>query len=271
MHFRVKNLLLIILSITLLSACTGYEKVVKSNDVNYKLVKANEFYEKKRYPQANTVYESLIPVMKNTRNYEGLYYKYAYTFYHMKDYLSASYHFKNFIEFFPASKDAEEMEFMHALCLYKMSPKSSLEQTYTAKALEALQNFINTHPDSKRLDEGNKYVDESRKKLEEKEAKAAELYYNIGQYKAASISFRNLMRDFPESTSSDRYQYMVVKAWYNYARVSVSEKQEERYAATLNAYQELVDNYPKSPYLRDAEKLFTQADNNIKKLRNEHK
>ncbi|RYD58801.1 MAG: outer membrane protein assembly factor BamD, partial [Sphingobacteriales bacterium] len=241
MHFRVKNLLFIFLSIILLSACTGYEKVLKSNDVNYKLVKGNEFYDKKLYPQANAIYESLLPVMKNTRNYEALYYKYAYSFYYMKDYLSASYHFKNFTEFFPTSKDAEEVEFMHALCLYRMSPKASMEQTYTAKALDALQNFINTHPDSKRLDEANKYVDECRKKLEEKQALAAELYYDIGQYRAAGIAYRALMRDYPESTSSDKYQYMIIKSWYNFAKVSIAEKQEERYATALNAYQELVD------------------------------
>lgn len=264
------------MSIILLSACTGYEKVLKSNDVNYKLVKANEFYDKKHYPQANVIYESLLPVMKNTRNYEALYYRYSYSFYYMKDYLSASYHFKNFTEFFPNSKDAEEMEFMHALCLTKMSPKAALEQTYTTKALEAMQNFINTHPESKRLDEASKYVDESRKKLEEKQALAAELYYNLGDYradayKAAGIAYRNLMRDFPESSSSDKYLYMIVKAWYYYAKVSTAEKQQERYASALNAYQELVDNYPKSSYLREAEKIYTQADHNIKKIRNEHK
>lgn len=271
MQLKTKSYLIIFLCTLLLAACSGYERVLKSNDVNYKLEKANEFYNKKQYAQANTIYESLIPVMKNTRNYEPLYYRYAYSFYYMKDYLSASYHFKNFTEFFQNSKDAEECEYMHAICLYKLSPKPSLEQTYTIKALEALQSYINTHPESKRVDEANKYIDEARKKLEEKEAKAADLYYNIGQYKAASIAYKNVLRDYPESAHADRYQYMVLKSWYNYAKVSIAEKQEERYATTLNAYQELVDNYPKSTYLRDAERIYTQADNNIKKIRNEHK
>lgn len=270
MQQRLGNLLLIFIAIVTLSACSGYEKALKSKDVNYKLAKANEYYDKKKYQHANQLYENLLPVMKNTRNYEPLYYKYAYSFYYMKDYLSASYHFKNFTDFFPSSKDADECEFMYGLCLYKMSPKPSLDPTNTVKAMDALQSYINTHPNSKRIDEANKYIVESRSKLEAKEADAAKLYYNIGQYKAAGISYKNVMRDYPESASTDYYQYMIVKSWYLYAKSSVREKQEERYAVALNAYKELVDGYPKSKYLRDAEKYYTLADNNVKKIRNEH-
>ena len=79
------------------------------------------------------------------------------------------------------------------------------------------------------------------------------------------------MRTYPESAMSDFYQYMVVRSWYRYARASVSAKQEERYASAVEAYKELVDTYPSSPYLRDAEKVFTLSDNQIKKIRNEHK
>lgn len=270
MLLRVRNLF-ILLCLVSLASCNSYERVLKSSDVNYKLTRANQYYDKKQYAQANAVYENLIPVMKNTRNYEPMYYRYAWSFYYMKDYLSASYHFKNFVDYFPGSKDAEEMEFMHASSLFKLSPKPSLDQTNTEKALEAMQSFINTHPTSKRIDEANKYVEEARQKLEIKEADAARLYYNIGKYKAACIAYKSVMRDYPESSSSDFYQYMVVRSWYQYAKGSVPDKQEERYATAINAYKELTEGYPKSTYLKDAEKYYTQADNNLKKIRNEHK
>ncbi|MBL7684010.1 MAG: outer membrane protein assembly factor BamD [Flavipsychrobacter sp.] len=271
MHRRLSYLLYVLFSISLLYGCSGYERALKSKDVNYKLKRANEFYEKKKYQQANGLYESLVPVLKNTRNYEPMYYRYAYSFYYLKDWLSASYHFKNYIEFFPTSKEAEEMEYLYGLCLYKMSPKASLEQTNTERAMDALQVFINGHPESKHVAEASKYIDECRLKLEQKEADAAQLYYNIGQYKAAGIAFKQVMRNFPESTRSDYYQYMTVKAWYRYAGQSIQEKQEERYATAINAYRELVDGYPNSKYLRDAEDYYTKADNIVKKIRNEHK
>lgn len=267
----MKNYLVIFLSVLLLASCTGYERVLKSNDVNYKLKKANEYFEKKKYSQANQLYESLIPVMKNTRNYEPLYYRYAYSFFHLKDYLSASYHFKNFYDFFPSSKDAEECEFLYGYSLFKESPKSSLDQTYTIKAVEALQSFINIHPNSKKIEQANKIILECRAKLENKDAAAAKLYYNIGQYKASSVAYKMISRNYLNSEKNDYYQFMILKSWYNYAKASVKKKQEERFATAIEAYKELVDTYPKSQYLREAKEYYTQADNNIKKIRNEHK
>lgn len=268
---RIGNLLFIPALLLLLCSCSGYEKALKSKDPNYKLTKANEYYEKKQYPHANSLYESLIPVMSHTRNSEPLYYRYAYSFYYMKDYLSASYHFKNFVDLFPTSVDVDECEFMYGLCLYMQSPKFSLDQTNTQKAQEALQSYINTHPGTKHLDEANKYVMECLNKLEIKEADAAKLYYNIGHYKAAAVSYKSVLRNYPESHNGDLYQYMIVKSYYSYAKASYRDKQEERYATAMNAYQELIDNYPKSQYLKDAEKYYTLADNNLKKIRNEHK
>ncbi|HXS35472.1 MAG TPA: outer membrane protein assembly factor BamD [Flavipsychrobacter sp.] len=269
MPFRTRHLLLVCLSIVLLSACGDYQKILKSSDVNYKLTKANEYYNNKDYQRANELYESLLPVMKNTKNYAPLYYRYAYSFYYIHDYLAASYHFKNFVEFFPNSPDADECEFMHGVSLYKYAPKYSLDQTNTIKALEALQSYVNTHPTSKHLAEANGYIAESNKKLEEKAASAAKLYYNIGQYKAAGVAYKSVMRDYPDSPSSDFYEYMIVRSLYNYAKQSVATKQEERFANTISAYHELADSYPKSQYLDDAQKITVQADNYIKKIRNE--
>lgn len=267
----MRKYLFAFLVLTLLSACSGYEQVLKSNDVNYKLKKANEYYDSKKYMQANALYESLIPVMKNTRNYEPLYYRYAFTFYNMKDYISASYHFKNFVDFFPTSKDAEECEFLHAFCLYKDAPAPSLDQTYTIKAVGALQAFINTYPTSKYAKQANTIIEDCRKKLETKDASAAKLYYNIGQYKASGVAYKMVNRNYPESTNGDYYQLMIIKSWYNYAKQSIASKQEERYATAIDAYNEFVANYPNSTHMNEAKEYLTLANNHINKLRNEHK
>jgi outer membrane protein assembly factor BamD len=269
MHQRTFNSWIIAVCLLLLSACNGFEKVKKSDDVNYKLTKANEYFDKHQYTRASDLYESLLPVMKGTKNFEPLYFKYAYSSYYLKDYLSASYHFKNYVDYFPASADADEAEYMHAVSLYKLSPKASLEQTNTIKAMEALQSYINTHTTSKRLAEANTLMDEMRKKLEQKEAGAAKLYYNISQYKAAGIAYKSVIQKFPESPNGDYYQYQIVRAFYNYAKASIAEKQEERFANSANAYTELKESYPKSKYVEEGEKYYLQATNNIKKIRNE--
>ena len=269
MSVRLKNLLYLLVAVVVLGSCNGFEKVRKSSDVNYKLSKANEYFDKKDYNHANILYKELMPIMKSTRNYEALFYRYAYTFYYMKDYIEASYYFKNFTEFFPTSKDAEECEYMSAVCLFKYAPKYTLDQTNTVKALEALQSYTNRYPKSAHAAEANGYIDQSRKKMELKKADAAKLYYNINQFKAATVAYKSVLRDFPESPNADEYQFMIMKSMFRYAKASITDKQEERYSNAISAYHDLKDGYPHSKYMAEADKLFAEADINIKKVRDE--
>jgi outer membrane protein assembly factor BamD len=257
--------------LTLMTSCGGFESVKKSSDVNYKLTMANKYYDQKQYLKSSELYQDLIPVMKGTKNFEPMYYRFAMSFYNLKNYYSAAYHFKVFTTSFPTSKETEEAAFLHAYCLYKLSPKITVEQTNTEKSIEVLEAFVNKYPESKHLEEANKYINEGTSKLEQKDVSAAELYFRISQYKAAGVAYKSVMAEYPDSHRLDEYQFMIVKSHYYYAKSSVATKQEERYVSVLNAYQELVDSYPKSKYLQEAEKFFTLASNNIKHIRNEHK
>jgi outer membrane protein assembly factor BamD len=259
-----------ILLLCLLGSCNGYEQLRKSTDLNLKLTKANEYFDKGDYIRANTLYEDLMPVLKGTKYFEQLYFRFAYSAYYMKNYEAASYHFKNFTDYFPSSVHSEEAEFMNAISLYKMSPKASLEQTNSIKAMEAMQSYINTHQESARIAEANTYMDLMRKKMETKDAAAAKLYFDIGQYKAAGIAYKSVLQTYPDSPHADLYQFMIIKAYYNYAKQSIEEKQEERFALAANAYADLREVYPKSLYLDDAQRLSGQITENIKKLRHEH-
>lgn len=265
-------LFIVPLLLMMLSSCkSAHEKVLTSKDINYRLSKANEYFDQKKYYKASEVYETLLAAFRGTKNYEELYYRYAYSFYYQEDYLSASYQFKNFVENFPKSPRADECEFMYATCMYKLSPKFSLDQATTYKAIDALQTYINTHPGSKNLTEANNYIDICRAKIEKKDANAAKLYFDIGQYKAATVAYKSLIQTYPESHALDLYQYMIIRSFFRYAESSYKEKQEERYAEVLSAFREMKEFSPNSSYLKDAEKISASAQNNIKQLRDEHK
>jgi outer membrane protein assembly factor BamD len=252
-----------------ISGCSGFSKVQKSKDYEYKLKMANQYYEKKRYNYAQQLYEELFPIFKGTDRFEDLYYKYAFCSYYLRDYLSAENLFKSFVEVFPNSKRSEEMDFMRAYTYYKQSPKVELDQTNTTKAIGFMQAFINTHPGSARIKEASDIIDKCRRKLESKELKSAELYYNLGQYKAAAISYTNLMNDFPDSPQSDEYKLQVIKSYYQYASLSIDEKKEERYQQVITECNDFVDRYQESKLLQEAQKYLTLSQTNIKNLKNE--
>src|SRR4030095_7504119 len=259
---------LLILSLVFTS-CSKFAKVQKSTDYDYKLKMANEYYEKKKYNFAQQLYEELFPILKGTERFEDVYYKYAYCAYYQRDYFNAENLFKGFVEVFPTSSRAEEMDYMRAYCFYKQSPKIELDQTNTHKTIGLMQTFINTHPGSPRIKEATEIIDKSRIKLEAKELRSAELYYNLGQFKAAGIAYTNLMNNFPDSQNSDSYKLQVIKSYYEYAFLSVDEKKEERFSQVITECNEFMDRFPESKLVKDVEKYLNITQSNIKALKNE--
>lgn len=253
----------------LVSSCNKYNKVLKSKDYEYKLKMADEYYGKGKYRVAQQLYEELFPVFKGTLKFEELYFKDAYCFYYMKMYADAENLFKGFLEVFPNSKNAEEVDYMRSYCFFKQSPKIELEQVNTIKAMGMMQTFINTHPGSERNKEASDIIDKCRAKLEKKEYRAAELYYNMAQYRAAAIAFSNLTNNYPESTRGEEYKLKTIKSYYKFAKLSYQDKQIERYEKVIEEYQDFVDRYPESKLLKEAESFSNISQNNIKAIKYE--
>jgi outer membrane protein assembly factor BamD len=253
-------LLLIILCASCSSKLT---KTLKSTDNEYKLKMAENYYAQKKYNNAQMLFEDLFPVFKGTARFEDLYYKYAYSAYYLKDYTTAENLFKTFVETFPNSGKAEEADYMRAYCYHKQSPKAELDQTNTTKAMGQMQAFINTHPTSPRVAEATAIIDEARAKLEVKDFKSAELYYNLGFYKAAAIAFSALIDNYPDTDKGDEYKLMVIKSYYLYANNSIEERQAERYDKVVSECAEFNDRFPDSKLAKSVDYYKTQSLNNI--------
>ena len=242
---------------------------MKSKDNAYKLSMADKFYAEKNYRIAQQIYEELYPVYKGTDKFEELYFKDAYCFYYLKDYKDAENFFKGFLEVFPNSTKAEEVDFMHALCFYKQVPKVELDQTNTAKSIGVMQTFISTHPASSRIKEATEIIDKSRLKLEMKQLRAAELYFKVGQYRAAAICYTALLAEYPESLSGDVYKFKAVTSYYKFAKLSIYEKQSERFGKVVLEYQDFADRFPQSKYLKEAQEYNNLSLTIIKEIKNE--
>ncbi|MFN8248797.1 MAG: outer membrane protein assembly factor BamD [Ferruginibacter sp.] len=265
---RISVAFLVIAAISI-TGCSQLAKVQKSKDYEYKLTKADEFYSKKKYRFAQQLYEELFPVYKGTQKFEELYYKYAYSFYYIDQYRDAENLFKGYLEVFPNSSRAEEVDYMRAYCFYKQSPKIDLEQVNTVKAMGMMQTFINTHPGSPRIKDATDIIDLCRGKLEQKEYRGARLYYNLGQYRAAAIAFTSVLNNYPESASGEEYKLMIVKSYYKFAKLSIIERQIERYEKVVSEYEDFADRYPESKLLKEAEDYSNLSKNHIKEIQNE--
>jgi outer membrane protein assembly factor BamD len=269
----MRNIFILIFSAVLLTGCAGgkksINKILKSTDPEYKLRMAEQFFVKKKYSKAQAVYEDIMPYYRHLQGFEDIYYKYAYCAYYQQDYLNAENLFKTFLELFPNSTRAEELDYMRAYTYYKQSPRAELDQTNTEKAIGLLQIFINTHPGSARNKEAYEIIEKLRTKLEVKAYKSAQLYFDLGQFRAAGVSFTNVLNTFPESPKADEYKLMIIRSYFRYAELSIEEKKVERFEQVVTECNEFIDRFPESKLSKEVESFLTQSNNNLKILNNE--
>jgi outer membrane protein assembly factor BamD len=247
----------------------SFSKVLKSKDADFKLRMAEKYYLRKDYNRAQQLYQDLFPILKGSPQFEDLYYKFAFCSFYLNDYANAENLFKGFVEVFPNSPKAEEMDYMRAYTFYKQSPRPELDQTNTTKAMGFMQAFINTHPGSARIKDASDLIDRCRAKLELKDFRNAELYYNLGQYKAAGIVFNILMNTYPDSDKSDQYKLFVIKSDYQYAKLSIDEKKEDRFQQVITDCNDFLDRFPDSKITKEVKDYLNISQNNIKSVQNE--
>ena len=246
------------------STSKSINKILKNPDPAYKLRLAEQYFVKKKYNKAQLIFEDIMPYYKTGKEFEDIYYKYAYCAYYQNDYANAENLFKSFLEIFPNSTKSEEVDYMRAYSFYQQSPKAELDQTNTIKAMGMMQTFINTHPGSARIKEANELIDICRAKLEVKDFKSAQLYYDIGQFRAAGVAFATLLNTYPESLKGDEYKLMIIKSYYRFAELSVEEKKVERYTQVVTECNEFSDRFPDSKLKKDAEDFLILSQTNIK-------
>ena len=187
--------LLFIVFVLILGACSGFEKILKSKDYEFKYKKALEYYENKDHYRYITLLEQLSPIYKGTMRSDTIEFYLAQGYYHQGDYLLAGHYYDKFRKTFPRSAFTEESDFMYAYCFYKSSPRPELDQDNTQAAIAAFAEFVTRYPNTKKFAEVNKLVLELREKLVEKSYLSSKLYYKIGDYKAAIVAIRNSVKE----------------------------------------------------------------------------
>lgn len=254
--YRVIIALVMVLSLV---SCNNFNKIMKSPDKAFRLEKAKEYFAEEEYEKAKILIEDLIPLYRGTAVNEELYYMYGYTYYHQKDFFSASSYFQLFGETFPKSDKAEEVAYLSAKCAYFESPRYSLDQEVSKQSLEKFQLFLEKYPKSDLVDSCNFYIDDLREKFEEKAFHNAQIYYNIEQYQAAVVALKNALKQFPASEKEEEMRYLVLDASFRLASNSVESKKERRLRATIVAYQNYIDKFANSKKAKDAENIYTKT------------
>ena len=109
---------------------------------------------------------------------------------------------------------------------------------------------------------------ELQEKLALKELMATKLYFNLGTYMgnnylSAVITAQNALKNYPYSKYREEFMYLIAKAKYELALVSVDEKLQGRYRDVVDEYYNYTNEYPEGKYLKDIQKYYDYASKRI--------
>ena len=255
--------------LSLCTQCSDYNKMLKSGDVEEKLIYAEAALDSGNCFRALPLYDELMRLTRGTERAPDIHWNRALTHDCVNDFYLSRYYFQSFAKTFPNDARVEEALFRAALCSYYLSPQSSLDQTDTRSAIDELQLFMDRYPSSALRDSSQYMVDNLRGKLELKAFENARLYHKTGNYKSATIAMAHAMEDYPGSPYQEELQYLIIDCHYQYALQSTERRKLERYNDAIQAFHTFASRFPESSKMKQAQRLHDNAVQDIAELETE--
>lgn len=255
-----------------LSSCSEYQKVLKSEDIALKFKVGDSLFQEGKYDKANRIFAQIVPKYKGKPQAQKLMYLYSKSFYETKDYYVSGYQFERFVASYPKSEKKEEAAFLSAKSYYMLSPRYTKDQKETRDAIEKLQEFINLYPNSQYVSEANTLIKELDFKLEKKAFEIAKQYDHISDYKASIKSFDNFIFEFPGSSLREDALFYRLDAAFKLAVNSLELKRtangvvklrQTRLVQAKEYFNVFKKAYANSKYLAEAEDMAETIDKEL--------
>ena len=259
-----KVVFLLMMMTVLLSSCGEYNKILKSTDYELKYSYAKKYFNSK----SATLLDELVTIFKGTAYAEESLYLLAQSYYGQKDYQTASQYFETYYTTYPKGEFTELSRFYSGYGLYLDSPDPRLDQSQTYKAIEQLQLYLEYYPQSERAEEAQNIMFELQEKLAYKELMATRLYFNLGTYmgnnfQSCVITAQNALKNYPYSKYREEFMFLIIRAKYELALVSVEEKLQGRYRDVVDEYYNYMNEYPEGNYVKQVTKFYDYASKRI--------
>jgi outer membrane protein assembly factor BamD len=174
--------------------------------------------------------------------------------YEMGRYVEAADAYAQFVQLRPTHEDVEYAQFRVGLSHLKDAPGDfalfppayEKDQRQVEKAVTALRDFVQSHPESKYLPEAKKRLAEAENRLAAHEWYVAEFYYKRQRWAGAAGRYQALVDRYPGSRHEPEALWKLAQA---------CTKMDEKYRART-ALQKLISRHPEDSRRAEAEKLL---------------
>ncbi len=265
------NAICCLLALTLTGCGGEYNKVFKSDDLDYRYEYAKQSFAEGKYARAASLLIDLITPKKGTDDAQEALYMLGMSEYMSHDYESASATFKKYYQTYPKGVYAEQACYYVGQSLYEGAPEPRLDQTPTIGAINAYQQFMDFFPDSELRPKAQERLFELQDKLVQKELLSAQLYYNLGgyfgnvnsqnesNYISCIITAQNALKQYPYSKWREDFSLLVMKSKYELAENSSEDKRLDRYRDAEDECYGFLNEFPDSKNASMAQRFIDRC------------
>lgn len=248
------------LSALLLASCSGYGKLLKSNDYEAIYQAGLQAFQQKRNERVIALFGIVSHYYEGTARDDTVKFFTAVSHFRRGDYYMSDELLQQFRRsFLGRTTFMEEAEYLIALGYYSLSPEPRLDQSTTLAAIGQFHEFLARYPNTTRSVDIMQYLTELQQKLYDKSFLNAKTYYDIGAYKSAIETFLVALKEYPETNRREEILYYIVRSAFLLADNSIENLQRGRYLEMIDHYQSLISEFPETKYRKETTEMHDRV------------
>ncbi len=237
MHFRSFRkctffcFAMLFLFISMIS-CSSH-KIKPDVSAEERMALAIKMFEKKHYLDAKTQFRIITLSNSGSSIADKAQFYLAECHFYLKEYILSASEYERLIKVYPNSEYVDDAKYKLGFSYYNLSPKYSLDQEYTQKAIQEFQEFLEDYHSSPLAAQVSEKLYQTREKLARKVYSAAEQYRKMGFYEAASVYFQKVLENYYDSSFGPKAQYWLGEC---YKKLQKNSEAMEAFATFLIKY-----------------------------------
>jgi outer membrane protein assembly factor BamD len=246
-------LVLITFCFVFLQGC-GSSGVTKMMSAEERLAIAKGEFDKKNYLEAIPEFEAIKLQFPGSSVADDAQFYLGECRFNKEEYLLAALEYQELVRTMPSSPLLPTSQYKIGLCYYNLSPKSSLDQRYTQRAIDEFQAFIEYFPQNELAPDAAKKIHELTSRLAQKVYDTAELYMNLEYYKSATVYFTTVIEKFHDTEYAEPALLGRAKSYVERSKYEDARRDIERF----------LDKYPSSAQIVEARALYNDISKRLK-------
>ena len=190
-------------------------KFIRDIDYDAEFEKGKLSLSNKKYVRAQDHFNTVVIGASHTELGDDALFYLGETYYYMGDRLLAIAEYDRLIRRMSFSPYVEKARYRICESYVILSPKYFRDQTYSEKAIEKLQEFIDDYPNSDKREEAQNNIKILRNKLSRKAYDTGILYIKMEEYTSALIAFKQVL-DLYYDSEYNELAHMKTIACYIY-------------------------------------------------------